>query len=285
MSVGHGETAFGQVEAQALLDAGWTQGSVFRPSERVPVPEHLARDDAYLVVCTQACTLVSSNLDKDPHVELVVATPVSAYSPKSEQATGKQVRMHHLAVAGESFQALEVDINARFTLPRDSLLGLAPDGPQASDDACRAFAGWLGRYYTRIALPNELVIRLKGAVFDPLLKFLRQSPQGDGPKNHEGVHSIYVRWEPMTELPTGDPYDVDFLILCDDPLVAEALETKLGGIGLSPGERVDKNDLRVNCSVQARGETVLTDLDGSTRLTEWDYLTGLGETSTMPASP
>lgn len=283
MSTGPGETTFGHDEAQVLLEAGWTQGSVFLPNEHIRIPAHLDRDAAHLVVCTQACSLVSDSLAKDPHVELAVAVPVAKYSAKSGPATGKEVRRYHLPVAGATFQVLEVDINARFTVPRDVLLRFSPSAARPPEDACRAFAGWIGRYYTRIALPNELVIRLRAGVSNSLEEFLRAARAGSGARHHEDVHSIYVRWKPATELGPDAEYTVDLLVLCDDPAVADALEAKLGEIGLDPGERARKPGLDVQCSIQARGETFLSDLDGWTRLTDWDHFSGLGEVVVMPS--
>lgn len=276
------EQSFGQDEADRLLMAGWAQGSVFRPNEHISIPKHLVREDMYLVVCTQSCTLVSSNIIKDPTVEVIAAKAIASYSAKSEPATGKEVRRYHLLVEGVHFSALEIDINARFTIPREQLVLFPPDGPKTNSEGRRAFAGWLGRYYTRIALPNELVIRLKRSVFDPLGRFLKSSPKGGGAKNHEGVHSIYLQWQPDLEVDANTLYDIDFLLLCDEPQIAEALEAKLHEIGLDPDKRVEKDGISVNCTVQARGETILTDLDGWTRLTEWDYLTGLAEAAMMP---
>ena len=278
------ESEFSGAEADKLLADGWTQGSIFLPNDYVRVPEGLERPDAQLIVCTQACSLVSDSLKKDPWVELAVAVPVATYSPKSGDATGKNARRYHLPVTGAAFQAVEIDINARFAVRRESLLHFAPGQAKATEEACRAFAGWIGRYYTRIALPNALVARLGGAVFEPLEKFLKKSPQGGGPKHYEGVHSIYVRWEPSTELKLDESYDVDFLILHDEGEAADALERHLSEIGLDPGGRVEKPGLTVSCSAQARSETVLTDLDGYTRLSEWDHLTGLDEVAEMQSA-
>lgn len=282
MTRGIVDPPFGPDAARALLAAGWTQGSVFRPNALVTIPEDLDRPDAHLVVCTQACSLVSPSLDRDPFVELAVAVPITRYAPRSEAATGKDVRRHHLPVAGAAFPALEVDINARFRVPREYLLAFAPDGPRASAEACRDLAGWIGRYYTRIALPDALVVRLKGSVFEILGRFLKGGPAGGGPKHHEGVHSIYLRWQPDAELAASMPYAVDLLILCDEVAVADALGARLAETGLDPDHRVERDGLSVHCSVQARSETLLTDLDGWTRLSEWDHMTGLGETAAMP---
>lgn len=284
MATETGESEFSCTEADKLLADGWTQGSLFPPNEHVGIPEGLERPDAQLIVCTQACSLVSNSLKKDPWVELAIAVPVAAYSAKSADATGKNARRYHLPVAGVAFQAVEIDINARFTVRRESLLHFTPGQATATEEACRAFAGWIGRYYTRIALPNALVARLGGAIFEPLEKFLKRSPKGGGPKHYEGVHSIYVRWEPSAELEPDESYDVYFLIIHDEEEAADALERHLSEIGFDPGSRVEKPGLTVSCSAQARRETVLTDLDGYTRLSEWDHLTGLDEVAEMPSA-
>ena len=119
-------------------------------------------------------------------------------------------------------------------------------------------------------------------MFGALERFLKSGPQGGAPKHHEGVHSIYLRWEPDDEIDEEASYLVDFLILCDEPKTADALGAQLQSAGLDPDGRVDLKGASVQCSVQARGETLLTDLDGWTRLSEWDHLTGLGATAEMP---
>ena len=282
MSTETGESGFGRAEADKLLADGWTQGSLFLPNDYVTLPKGLARPDAHLIICTQACSLVSDSLKKDPWVEVAVAVPVTAYLPKSGEATGRNVRRYQLPVAGAAFPAVEVDINARFAVRRESLLHFAPSELKATEKACRAFAGWIGRYYTRIALPNELVIRLGSAVFEPLQKFLKETHKGHSTKRYEGVHSIYIRWEPSTELKPGERYNVDLLILHDEGDAADALERHLNEIGLDPDAHVEKPGLTVSCKAQARSETFLTDLDSWIRLTEWDHFTDLGEVAELP---
>ena len=120
-------------------------------------------------------------------------------------------------------------------------------------------------------------------MFEPLEKLLKASAKSGGAKYHEEVHSIYVKWQPAEEIDRDAVYSVDLLVLCDQPNVADALEVRLEEIGLDPGERVERPGLLVQCSVQARRETILTDLDGWTRLTEWDHLTGLAGAAEMPS--
>lgn len=65
--------------------------------------------------------------------------------------------------------------------------------------------------------------------------------------------------------------------------MADALESRLGEIGLDPDAPVEMPGLTVGCSVQARDETLLTDLDGWVRLSEWDHLSDLGDMAEMPS--
>lgn len=269
---------FGIEEARSLLEVGWTQGSIFRANEHVRPPRDVP-EGAYLVVCTQACSLVLPDLRKEPYVELAIARPVARLLPKEGPATGKDVRRFHLPVTGADCPALEIDITSRFLVPRDLLLSFRPDGPVATDADCRNLAGWIGRYYSRIALPNTLVVRARGSVLGAVERFLKASSAGGAAKNHERVHSVYVRWEPNVELAEAEEYRFEMLILCDDPVVADALSSRLVDFGLDPDAPVSMGGVSIFCEVRAREETRLTDLDGWIRLTEWDYMTGLGEAS------
>lgn len=280
MPDGSDENRFGSDEAQALLEAGWTQGSIFRPNEHVSPPEGILSGGIFLVVCTQACSLVLPSLPKEPNVELAIARPLARYSPKDGAATGKEVRRFHLPLAGET-PAVEIDITTRFNVPREALLAFKPDGPRASDEDCRNFAGWLGRYYSRIALPNALVVRAKAGLFSAVEGFLKASPSAGAPRNHEGVHSVYIRWSPNVEVGSGQEYQVDLLVLCDEPDVADRLGSRLKDFGLDPDARVVKDGVSFFCEVKSRDETVLTELDGFVRLSEWDYFTALGEVAQM----
>lgn len=284
MATGFDEEAFGADEADRLLKAGWGQGSVARPNEHVPLPPGLEAwpRDVWLVVCTQACGVVSPDIGRDPLVEFALAFPVARYSPRSPEATGKNVRRFHLPVSGADFPALAVEINTRFFLPRRRLLSFGPEAVKADTPAARELAGWLGRHYTRIALPNELVRRLGSTLFAVLGKHLAETSgptpaDGPAPRFHESVSAIFVRWSPDTELGPNEVYAVGVLALCDEATVADELDRRLSMV-----ERQGNDGVTYTLTVQGRAETVLTDLDGWVRLTEWDYLTGMARTAALP---
>ncbi|MCK7475534.1 MAG: hypothetical protein MZV49_23485 [Rhodopseudomonas palustris] len=78
---------------------------------------------------------------RDPRVEVAVGRPVSRYNPQSHQAAGKDVRKYHLPVAGADFEALEIDINSRRFVDRQSLLKIDLGDVRGKDGTERNFAG------------------------------------------------------------------------------------------------------------------------------------------------
>jgi hypothetical protein len=143
-----GRDRFDEAAAGSLLAAGWRQGSAFHAPVDLDVPIAFNRNDEWLVVCTQSCSVVSPRLTADPHIEVAIARPIKKFNPRSPQATGKDFRRFHLPVRGAiGFQALECDINRRFDIPRECFLDFAPEsGITVPEGAGRALAGWLARY-------------------------------------------------------------------------------------------------------------------------------------------
>jgi hypothetical protein len=213
----HGDDSspFGENEARQVLDAGWRQGSVCRPPDDPAIHVSFDRNQEFLVVCTQTCTVVSRDLAGDPYIEFIVAKPLGSYNSKSQEATGKTLRRFHLPVSGHStIAALECDINRRFFAPRTLCLIYKPDADIiASEEATRNLAGWISRYYTRVALPNELVIRTK-SLFDIIKAVLKKTTK-NGDKLFDCIDKIYIQWKPDTEVQNGI-YEVNILFLCVD---------------------------------------------------------------------
>jgi hypothetical protein len=212
---GDEDSPFGENEAQQILEAGWRQGSIFRPPVGLALPVPFDHEHEWLVVCTQSCTVVSRDLAGDPHIEFLIAKPIGHYKANSQEATGKTLRRFHLPVSGlANAPALECNINRRFVLPRELCLKHPPEtGITASEDAARNLAGWISRYYTRVALPNELVIRAK-ELFDTINSALKKNTQS-GERLSESIDRILVNWSPDIEL-LGGLYHLDILFLCAD---------------------------------------------------------------------
>jgi len=276
---GDDDSSFGETEAQHVLDAGWRQGSVFRPPTGFVVPCQFDHDSEWLVVCTQSCSVVSRFLDADPHIEFLVAKPIGHYKPKSQEATGKTLRRFHLPVSGlPDVEALECDINRRFFAPRTLCLTSAPEaGITVSEDDARNLAGWISRHYTRVALPNELVIRARHekGLFEIIRSALR-SKTTSGEEMSASINKIYIEWTPNTELQSG-LYEVAILFLCADRETDSQLNSLLKDKLLPFTEDGGHDGIQLTYANTVRRATLLTDLDGYKRLSEWDYLSNLGD--------
>jgi hypothetical protein len=257
---------FGRAEAEALLQAGWRQGALFASNEWIRLPEGVSSEDALIVVLTQSCTVVSPRLEADPFVEVAVARRRKGFNPKDQDASGKNVRKLLLPVEREGFQAVEIDINSRRLLPRDLLLKFAPDGPQLSEQEARKIGGWMARYYARAALPNTLVERIRKPAFDDIKKSLKTTYRGD--PLHVSTRSVLIDWEPDDE---KGPYKVRITLICNDQMAAEALDRAV------PSEFTTPEGDGLSIDVASADAMFVSELDGRIRLTEWDYLSDLGE--------
>jgi hypothetical protein len=271
--------AFGYEQANALLYAGWRQGRIFAPSQEVG---ETGTEGAYWVVCTQSCTIVSPCLIRDPLVEIAEGRPVANYAPKSAEARGKNVRKFHLPIGGADFPALEIDINSRRFVRRDLLLGVTPAKVSVAEEARRNFAGWISRYYTRIALPNELVTRLNVTVLRKLEPFLKgKLDDRSSAVRHEEIASMWIKFTPEVELAKDRDYAVDLMVLCDDQQTAEVIERALLEHVFDSHE-LNIDGIALRFEVKSKTESFISELDGWLRFTEWDYFSGMGEAAAIP---
>jgi hypothetical protein len=264
--------AFGREQAEALLRAGWRQGAIFAPNDKIPLPPATGDNDNILIVLTQSCTVVSERLNSDPVVEVATAKLLKKFNAKDQAATGKSFRKLILPLQqGGEYDAVEIDINSRRLYQRDLLLDFAPTGPQISEPDARKIGGWMARYFSRVALPNALVEKLKGTTFELIKSVLKTEEEGE--PLHMNTKSIYIGWDPDDEV---GPYQVRIMIVCADQKVTEAVDRLLIEVGGS----VVLDGATVYIDVSSADATFLADLDGLVRLTEWDYLTDLGEPQT-----
>lgn len=276
--------AFGNTEAEQISVAGWRQGVPFQ------VPASLQIDAAYdavtewLVICTQSCTVVSPSLENDPAVEVVIGKILGTFNPKSREATGRNVRRFQFPVTGiPGVEAFECNINRRFSFPREKLLQFRPpEGVMVSAKDAKNLAGWISRYYTRIALPDELVRRskIKGGLFDRVRKALNQK-MDDGEPVYTAIDGIFIRWEPGAEPARlsypSDPYRLDLIFLCErgeaDTLLGESLTRDLEQFTDDAGH----DGLEVMFDTRQTSQTFVSELSAYNRLSEWDYFSNLAD--------
>ena len=145
-------------------------------------------------------------------------------------------------------------------------------------------AGWLGRSYTRIALPNLLIERVKPELLTLILKCLDEKQthgQNKGSPIHESVSFIYLDWQPRADI--ADLFELKFIFLCSGDQTEEILEKRLLE-NLEPYQVEEgKHGVRISSVIcRTPNTTFLTDLNGYERYSEWDFLSELGEIVRAP---
>ena len=264
-------------EADQLHKAGWQQCSTFHPNDMIGGDLGLP-EGAVLIVLTQACSVVSYPLKRDPLVELIVAIrQPGKFNPRDQQATGANARklLIELDENGTPVPYL-LDIYQRHFAPREKLLGFSPDGPRCSEDDTVRVANWVARYYTRTALPTKMVVLLKEAGFQGKIEAVLKS-EFEGAPLHEQVAVIYGRWEPNDE--TG-PYHFSLNIAVRSVWAMEHMQHALGdafGVHRHELEIESIKDVLVQIEVVDIEAVSLKDYEEQRRISEWDLLSGLME--------
>lgn len=271
-------------DAVEIQNRGWRQGSVLDPrTTTVAFPlDHRLEHDEFFVLYTQSCTVVSRRFSTDPKVELIVAKLISKYKGKSPEATGKNQRKLHVAYSDGS-AALEFDFNRRFSIDRRLLLDFHPaEGMIIGEIGALKLGAWIGRAYTRIALPDALVenMRKKGGLIDSLKKAL-DTPYGEeADPVHFEVPFIYINWQPRNN--ESENFSLNFQFICNEYGAAEVLDESITLLLEKYSEKPEYRGIDfIQWSCKPANETFLTDLDGYERLSEWDYLSNLADTTDL----
>lgn len=157
----------------------WWQGSVIVDASLPEFDLEKPKPELWVVV-SQACNIYNSSFELVPVIELVAARRIDEC--KSSNSRGDHPRILHVeARSTDKVIALELDIQTRRWLPRATLADLeAPefrimnadrvDGePAMKGQWLEVLAGWMGRSYTRVALPNALNDALKDAKITSVL--------------------------------------------------------------------------------------------------------------------
>jgi hypothetical protein len=263
--------------ATTILKAGWGQGSMFQPAKDIAslLPSYLElQANEWLVVCTQSCSVCADNFDKEPLLEILVGSPLSRYNPNHVDSKGRTSHTLQTPVSGiEGVEAMECSLGRRAFIPRQLLCDLKPGIPYFTRSALAAFKAWLAHYYMRIALPDELVARLRrpegislkiGSVF-------KMKPKGRNA--NDGVRSIYIEWSTDEELRPGKYYGISLVIVCEDDDTKEFLERELSGLMGRPSAPISiEGVILQELWIQTIDNVTLADVSGKFRFNEWDEL-------------
>jgi hypothetical protein len=268
--------------AAEIDSAGWRQCSVFRPPQQAldVLPSHVSlQDGEWLVVCTQSCSVCSANFDKEPLVEVVVGEPLLTYNPRHSDAQGKSSHTFHLPLNGlPRAEALVCRLGRRAFIQRALLRQWTPERTWVAQGSLDAFKGWLANYYMRVALPNELVARLRepGGIHGTVKKAL--GAEVNGRKAEEGVTSFWIQWSTDEEPPPDRLYEISLLAACHDEDVQEFLDRELADLQGRRSASLSVNRVVVrDLVIKTVDNTTLADLKGMSRFNEWDEMSSLPE--------
>ncbi|MBP2511303.1 hypothetical protein J2855_004958 [Agrobacterium tumefaciens] len=264
-------------EATQLHKAGWQQCSTFYPNDKIGGDLGLP-EGAVLLVLTQACSVVSYPLKRDPQVELIVATKSQGkFNPRAAEARGGNARKFLVQLDdGNGPAPYLLDIYQRHFAPRELLLEMEPNGPRCSDEDVVRVANWVGRFYTRTALPTELVNRLKAAGFQEKLNAIL-SEDFDGETLHEQVAVIFGRWEPNDE---EGPYRLLLNIAVRSIAAQDRVLEVLKNAFRLPGLEIEIEGIdgvQITIEVPEISTVTLESFEEMRRISDWDLLSGLKE--------
>jgi len=177
----------------------WRQGSVLA-QKYFQVLGLTASPNANLAIAiSHDCDIANDNLDIEPDVEFISACIVG--ESNGNNTHGKNPRNLHLKYThGENSVFLELLASKRLMLQKNMLEAVQPDETYKLDAHCRQILqSWLAARYRRHALPNSLVERLKN-VFNYI--------EREGKKNSSGILAFRLSYEPESELPPEEPYEL-----------------------------------------------------------------------------
>jgi hypothetical protein len=261
-----------------IRNAKWRQGTVFLPNELASPPYEFDLQNEVCILVTQSCSIVSHDFEKDPFVEVLIARKLLEFNERSVESRGKNQRKLHVKTQNENQDCLgfECDFNKRFFIERKILPSLTPI-PDYSIDIreIKKLARWIGRHYTRIALPDELVNCMKPNLL-PLLNKLLKKDYRDEPL-HSEIDSIYILWEERKETADSPLFALNFIFLCTSQDSADKLQELLNIELTAFLKRNGQDNIHIEHLICGdENSTFISDIKGYERLSEWDYLTDFG---------
>lgn len=253
--------------AEKIMQHGWRQGAVLLPESALgsddfePLLKGI-ESESILIVITQDCDVVQPDFEKEPHVEVLLARPVTG-TPDGNCLYGKNPRLIQFRVGERYF---EVSCHNRARTNRRVLASCRPCEVHSLDeDSILMLRQWLAKRYTRPAFPDQLNRRIKskphGSGISKILErsghLFQQIFLSCTPRYEELVADIPYRlilWPTMTV----DDHQ-------EDDLRSQAIQAATdleAALNKCPGIEVKE------CEVRHQGLITLDDLNF---FSEWDF--------------
>lgn len=254
---------------------------MFRPPAGFTFPDYLdlKADNEWLVVCTQSCSVCSANFANEPLVEVIVASELQQYNPNHSDAKGRSNHSFHLPIKGiPNTEALFCQLGKRFFIPRVLFSSWHPEKTWLEPGVLNSFKGWLANYYMRVALPDELVRRLRhqNGIADRVNRALTMQ-LGDKSLN-EFVSSIWINWEPDEDQAPHNFYAISLIIVCGNDESSEILNRELASLISTDASPLTIEGVIVKgLDIDVAENITLNLLSGKSRYNEFDGLSNLSE--------
>ncbi len=179
-------------------NTSWRQGSILSQKDflEAGLPDSCPYNLA--IAISHDCDIANDNMDAEPFVEFVYAQRME--KKDGNCTNGKNPRILHLNYKWQQDSIfLELRALNKFTVPKNNLENIQPDGIYELTGSRQVLQSWLSARYRRHALPNSLVDRLR-EVFSHIEK--------EGKKKSDGVLSFQLSYQPMEELPPEEAYEL-----------------------------------------------------------------------------
>ena len=192
-----------QVELRSFL----RQGHLLSPSDVATLGLETS-DGALFIVASHDCDCVQSQ-SQEPYLELIRAREIE--SPDGNYTNAKSPRTLHLSVLKDGSRVtLEIKAEPKTAVAKVATTGMQPNAAfQLEERAKRTFSLWLRSRYWRAAFPDALVERLR-EVKSTIEDAIRPNP--------EALHGVYIYFDPASELPDDQPYEVDIFLVYDSEI-------------------------------------------------------------------
>lgn len=205
---------------QEISRQGWLQGDiVFGEALATHIPDAVITNQldgnlpTHWVLVSHSCTVHARNYADAPTIEWIACKLVKK-KPFGKYLNALNPRQLQIALGVKLY--LDLKLQRRIWTSRSLLAELerSHDGIRLEQDQRDTLTYWLAHGYTRVAMPDKLVERLKKYSDDKTPFGLGVQVDGFLEKNAQYLDSAWVSFFPKTELDaTTDPYEISFRFL------------------------------------------------------------------------
>lgn len=174
-------------------------------------------DDWVAIILTHTCSLINSDIEKEPNVECILARRCDTIDPA---LTGRKNprKLHLELLEDEASKNYELNIVERIFFGKIYLKNIPESRPlQISDENQDLLTRWIIARYNAPVFPDEFNKRFKSNIHTKIENKLKRSG--------EHIVGLFIQIEPRTEeLDEEIPYEIRFMILRDEEITQKNIE-------------------------------------------------------------